>query len=45
MVDYAWFGAGLLTLVLATMGVARLAGVGLGWAPLVSVVRASVRRA
>lgn len=45
MVDYLWFGAGLLVLVLATMGVARAAGVGLGWTPLVSLVRASLQLA
>ncbi len=43
MVDYAWFGAGLLVLVLATMVVARAAGVGLGWTPLVSLARASAQ--
>lgn len=45
MVDYLGFGAGLLVLVLATMGVARAAGVGLGWTPLVSLARASLQLA
>jgi putative ABC transport system permease protein len=40
-----WFALGLLVLVAATMGLARVAGVGLGWAPLVSMVRASVQLA
>ena len=38
-----WFGAGLLVLVGATIGVSRLAGVGLGWAPLSALARASVQ--
>ena len=45
MVDYLGFGAGLLVLVLATMGVARAAGVGLGWTPLVSLARAGLQLA
>lgn len=45
MVDYLGFGAGLLVLVLATLGVARAAGVGLGWTPLVSLARASLQLA
>lgn len=42
-VDLVFFAAGLLALVLTTMAVARVAGVGLGWAPLVSLVRASAQ--
>lgn len=41
--DYVFFAAGLLGLVVTTMAVARVAGVGLGWAPLVSLVRASAQ--
>jgi putative ABC transport system permease protein len=41
--DLAWFGAGLLVLVAATVAVGRAAGVGLGWAPLWSLVRATVQ--
>ncbi len=43
VVDYARFGAGLLVVVLATVVVARQAGVGLGWAPLTSLARAVVQ--
>ncbi len=42
-VDLVFFAAGLLALVLTTMAVARVAGVGLGWAPLVSLARASAQ--
>jgi putative ABC transport system permease protein len=42
-VHYVWFAAGLLTLVAATMVVARRGGVGVGWAPLVSMARASLQ--
>lgn len=42
-VDHVFFAAGLLALVLTTMAVARVAGVGLGWAPLVSLARASAQ--
>lgn len=45
MVDYVWFGAGILVLVLTTLGVARAAGVGLGWTPLVSLARACLQLA
>jgi putative ABC transport system permease protein len=41
--EYAWFAAGLLVLVGATGGLARLAGVGLGWTPLWSMTRAAVQ--
>ena len=41
--QYAWFGAGLLVLVTATMLVARGAGVSLGWAPLWTLTRAVVQ--
>jgi putative ABC transport system permease protein len=41
--EYVWFGAGLLVLVVATMAVARRAGVGLGWTPLWSMARATVQ--
>src|SRR3954447_4746103 len=40
---YAWFAAGLLVLVGATVGLARSAGVGLGWTPFWSLLRASVQ--
>ncbi|MBL0746484.1 ABC transporter permease [Nocardioides baculatus] len=43
VVDYAWFGAGLLVVVLSTVAVAWRAGVGLGWAPLTSLARAVVQ--
>ena len=38
-----WFGAGLLVLVAATIGVSRVAGVGLGWAPLSALARAGAQ--
>jgi putative ABC transport system permease protein len=41
--EYVWFGAGLLVLVVATMVLARRAGVGLGWTPLWSMTRATVQ--
>jgi putative ABC transport system permease protein len=41
--EYVWFGAGLLVLVAATVGLARSAGVGLGWTPLWSLARASIQ--
>jgi UDP-glucose/iron transport system permease protein len=41
--EYVWFGAGLLVLVAATVGLARGAGVGLGWTPLWSMLRAAVQ--
>jgi putative ABC transport system permease protein len=41
--SYAGFGAGLLTLTLLTVGLARWARIGLGWFPLLVVVRASVQ--
>jgi putative ABC transport system permease protein len=41
--SYAGFGAGLLTLTGLTVLVARLGRVGLGWFPLVVVVRAAVQ--
>jgi putative ABC transport system permease protein len=43
VVDYAWFGAGLLVVVLATVAVAWRSGVGLGWTPLTSLARAVVQ--
>jgi UDP-glucose/iron transport system permease protein len=41
--ELVWFGAGLLVLVAVTVGIARAAGVGLGWTPLWSLVRASAQ--
>jgi putative ABC transport system permease protein len=41
--DYVWFGAGLLVLAAATILVARVAGVGLGWTPLWSLARATLQ--
>ena len=41
--EYVWFAAGLLVLVAATAGLARGAGVGLGWTPLWSLSRAAVQ--
>ena len=41
--DYIWFAAGLLVLVVATIAVARSAGVGMGWSPLWSLCRAAVQ--
>jgi putative ABC transport system permease protein len=41
--SYAGFGAGLLTLTGLTVGLARWGRVGLGWFPLVVVVRAAVQ--
>jgi putative ABC transport system permease protein len=41
--SYAGFGAGLLTLTGLTVLAARLGRIGLGWFPLVVVVRASVQ--
>jgi putative ABC transport system permease protein len=41
--SYAGFGAGLLALTGSTVVLARWAGVGLGWFPLVVVVRAAVQ--
>ncbi len=41
--SYAGFGAGLLTLTGLTVGLARWARVGLGWFPLIVVVRAAVQ--
>jgi len=41
--EYAWFAAGLLALVAATGGLARAAGIGLGWTPLWSLARAAVQ--
>jgi putative ABC transport system permease protein len=41
--DYVWFGAGLLVLVAGTLGLARVAGVGLGWTPLWSMARAAAQ--
>jgi putative ABC transport system permease protein len=38
-----WFGLGLLVIVAATVGLSRAAGVGLGWTPLRSMVRAAVQ--
>lgn len=43
--QWTWFGLGLLALTCATMLVARLAGVGLGWLPLRAIARASVQLA
>jgi putative ABC transport system permease protein len=41
--QWVGYAAGLLVLTLLTMGVARWAGVGLGWLPLRAVVRAAVQ--
>jgi putative ABC transport system permease protein len=41
--DHLWLGVGLLVLVAATIGLARLAGIGLGWTPLWSLTRATVQ--
>jgi putative ABC transport system permease protein len=41
--ELLWFGAGLVVIVTATILVARGAGVGLGWSPLWSLLRASVQ--
>jgi putative ABC transport system permease protein len=41
--NIAWFGIGLLVIVLATMTVARVSGVRLGWMPLTSLARAVVQ--
>lgn len=41
--ELAWFAAGLLVLVAATVALARAAGVGLGWSPLWSLSRAAVQ--
>jgi putative ABC transport system permease protein len=41
--SYAGFGAGLLTLSGITVAIARWARIGLGWFPLVVVVRAAVQ--
>lgn len=38
-----WFAAGLLVMTAATLGVARAAGVGVGWAPLRAILRAVVQ--
>src|SRR5689334_25357988 len=43
--SYAGFGAGLLTLTGLTVALGRWARIGLGWFPLVVVVRASVQLA
>ncbi|MEO6511086.1 MAG: ABC transporter permease [Nocardioides sp.] len=39
--DYLWFGVGLLVIVGATVALARVAGIGLGWTPLLSMARAA----
>ena len=41
--SYAGFGAGLLALTGLTVGLARWARVGLGWFPLVVVLRAAAQ--
>jgi len=41
--SYAGFGAGLLTLTVLTVALGRWARIGLGWFPLVVVVRAAVQ--
>jgi putative ABC transport system permease protein len=41
--ELVWFGAGLLALVVVTVGISRAAGVGLGWTPLWSLARAGVQ--
>ena len=41
--SYAGFGAGLLTMTGLTVALARWARIGLGWFPLVVVVRAAVQ--
>src|SRR4051794_26738345 len=43
--SYAGFAAGLLTLTALTVALARWARIGLGWFPLIVVVRASVQLA
>jgi putative ABC transport system permease protein len=43
--SYAGFGAGLLTLSALTVALGRWARIGLGWFPLVVVVRASIQLA
>lgn len=43
--DPLWFGGGILLIVAATIALGRAAGVGLGWAPLVSMARAAVQLA
>lgn len=43
VLDYVWFGAGLLVLVGVTVALLRGAGVGLGWTPLWSLARAAVQ--
>jgi putative ABC transport system permease protein len=41
--DYAWFATGLLVLVVSTVVLAGRAGIGLGWTPLWSLLRASLQ--
>jgi putative ABC transport system permease protein len=41
--EFVWYAAGLLVLAVATMVLARMAGVGLGWTPLWSLARATVQ--
>jgi putative ABC transport system permease protein len=43
LTQHLGFGLGLLALTAATLGLARAAGVGLGWLPLVALVRAVVQ--
>ncbi|MXG91511.1 ABC transporter permease [Nocardioides sp. YIM 123512] len=43
MTDLGGFGAGLLVVVGTTVALGRVAGVGLGWAPLTSLLRAVVQ--
>ena len=43
LVDYAWFGAGLLVLTALTLGLLRWGRVELGWLPVWAIVRAVVQ--
>lgn len=45
MGDIVWFFVGLAILGLATVGLARWANIGLGWQPLIALIRATVQLA
>ena len=45
LLDIGWFGLGLLPMAIVTMLLLRWRGVGLGWAPVSAIVRASVQLA